>query len=363
MMETLFVEKNDFQQYLPVNASLELKLIQSHLWQAQQLHLLPILGNKLLNLLLLANDEVAYQAAFEAIIAQNTAITDENNSNPEATPIPLIPLIPTHAQMLLLMPYAKLPLAHLGFERYIPIAQLDISSSGIRLNVSEGKKTAFGWQINDLEKSCRASGFLGLETSLQFLYENKEVYNWHQSEAYLQARQCFVSSAAELQTFFALNIVYPRLTYLKIAGIMLRTEQRIKQVTCIPLFAEIKQQHLQGNISPENAALLEYIKPAIALLAMSRALLESSVTLDDTGISLFNNNNSQTVKVQQPAELERLDSVKKELEQEGESYLTQLDNFLQKNAETYPLYKDSPCFADRQTLRFEQDPTKHVHLF
>lgn len=363
MMQTLFVDKNDFQQYLPVNASLDLKLIQSYLWQAQQLHLLPILGHKLLNLLILAADATAYQAAFEAIVAQNNAITAENNSNPAATPIPLIPLIPTHEQMLLLMPYAKLPLAHLGFELYIPIAQLDISDSGIRLNVNQHQKTAFGWQINDLEKSVRASGFLALETLLQFLHQNKEVYYWQQSEAYAQSLQCLVSNAAELQQFFALNITYPHLTYVKMLGVMLRVEQRIKQVTCLPLFAEIKTQHLAGAISPDNAALLDYIKPAIALLAMSRALLEFSVKLDDTGISLFNNNNSQTVKVQQPAEMQRIDSIKKELEKEGESYLVQLGNFLQKNAENYPLYQDSPCFAERQTLRFEQDPNKRVHLF
>ncbi len=141
MMETLFVQNPDFQKYLPVSSTFDLKMIKSHLWQAQRVHLLPISGRKLLELLLLATDAVAYQTAFDAIAAQNVAIAQQNANNPEATPIPLLPSIPTHEQMMLLMPYAKLPLAHLGFELYIPLAQLDFSASGIRLSVDANNKT------------------------------------------------------------------------------------------------------------------------------------------------------------------------------------------------------------------------------
>lgn len=361
-MKILIVDSDTLQQHIPVNADFAMQRIAPFLFRAQREHLLPLLGRLLLNQLqLLVDDEAAYSNVIADIAAQNFLIAQHNLTHPDNLR-PLVPTIPSVPQMQALLPWVQAPLAALAYELYIPWGQLNIGSTGFRIVVSASEKTAFQWQINDLETSARNIGYTALEGLLEFLEENKSSYTaWTASETYAEAAVCFVPTAKEFSRVF--NIRNSRLTYLRVVGIMQRVESnQIKGALCTPLFLELKAQMLARNLSPENQKLLELIKPAVVLFSMHRALLELSVKITDNGVMLFNNNNSQTTQVEQPAELSRLEKMREEAKTEAEAYLLSLNKCLRDNLDSYPLFRDSPCYVPERTERYQNNATHKTYF-
>src|SRR5574343_205956 len=112
-----------------------------------------------------------------------------------------------------LLDKVRFPLANYAYLKYIPFAQLNISASGIHIEVNDEKKTAFEWQINKLEESCREAADNGTEQLLEFMEANKSDYEaWAESESYTVFKDCFIYTAKEFSKHF--NIGKSRRTFL-----------------------------------------------------------------------------------------------------------------------------------------------------
>ncbi|SFD00572.1 hypothetical protein SAMN05421780_1195 [Flexibacter flexilis DSM 6793] len=364
MQPILILSPEVFRAYIPVNKAFDIANLRPFIVQVQRDLLLPVLGRTLLNqLLLLVNDQTDYEAKAQQIITENANIQAANEdllaANLDAAITPLLTPLPTVEQMQALLPYVLAPLAILSYEKYIPWNSVSIDNSGIRIISNDNEKTAFQWQINDLEGSAQLIGNIALEHLWAFLEENEAVYPaFASADVVVWPRELFIATAKEFGRYQYIS--ESRMVFYKLFAFIRRVEQnQIRNLLYTDLFLELKAQVANHSLSAPNATLLESVREFVALKAMHNGLLELTVKFSDKGIMLFNNNNTQSNKVEQPAELERLQLLRTEIGKTAEAALVAISDLLEKNPDDYPLWRDSPLRPKPQQC--ERFPVNNHH--
>lgn len=228
--------------------------------------------------------------------------------------------------------------AKLAFWKWIPKGMVKISSSGIHIVTSENSKAAFQWMTDELARSWIEEGFSALEEALAFMANNLTDFpTYKNSDEYQLNHSGFVNTATEMAEHF--TVAMPRVTFLQTSAIRRRLERDlIRPVLGEALATEIVTQIKAGNLSAGNKAIIHFIRGAVVNHTFNRAMLELSVTIDDRGISVFRNKESETTNVRIPADDNRLRQLQKETELAGDGYIAKLRKHLNTNSSQYPLY-------------------------
>jgi predicted DNA-binding protein len=228
--------------------------------------------------------------------------------------------------------------AKLAFWKWIPRGLVKISSAGIHIVTGPDTKAAFQWMTYDLARSWIEEGFSALEDALAYLHENLiEFPQYKDSPEYTENYSGFVNTASEMHAHFTLAL--PRVTFLQTASIRRRIEKEvIRPITGDTLADHVIYEIQQGSLSANNKAIIDFIRGAVVNLTISRAVVEMSVTIDDRGISLFRNKESDTTNVRIPAEDNRLQHLINSTAQTGNAYLAKLKNYLISNAADFSLF-------------------------
>ncbi|WP_460501919.1 DUF6712 family protein, partial [Hymenobacter agri] len=162
--------------------------------------------------------------------------------------------------------------ANLGIVEYMPLLQVLISDSGVNL---VGSKTAFQWQIKDLQASFTRKGTNALEEVLEHLdahLDAPELAAWGTSTAAVATHQYLLATARQFSVHYAIGD--SRLTYLA----LLPTLRKVERFDLAPalgaaFYAELKEQLRDRDLSADNAELLDdYLRPALAHLVVAKAL-------------------------------------------------------------------------------------------
>lgn len=308
----LFKTTEEIKQYLPANAAFKFEQIRPFIqFQIEPNIIVPVLG----------------QAQYDALTAAYAVNT-------------------LSAAQKALLDKVRYPIANYAYVLYIPFAQVAISASGIHIEVSNERKTAFEWQINKLEESCLDAADNGIERLLEFMEANISDYpDWSGSSSYTVFKECFINTSRVFSSFF--NIRESRRLFLAMKHTMKRVEDmRIKSLLCKAQYDEIKGQILSDSVTTENQALLDLIQPAVAHLTAARTMVELDVRVTPEGIFQQSTSDTLNARVKTPAEKERISALQRSAEADGENYLQQLRDFLYDNADTYPLWKTSSCYVD-----------------
>jgi len=320
-MELLITTKEELLAYLPINVSFHFNLVKPFLLHVQREEIIPLLS----------------QAEFDNLVEHYQGSTP-------------------NADKQTLLETVQSALAPLAFERAIPHLNVQVSSSGIHISTNEDKKTAFQWQIDELRHSYLSIGYKALDQMLVYLEEKKAVFtDWAGSESFTELKGHFIQSAAEFNEI--VHIEQSRRMFLYLKPIMARVEETyIAGITSHPLFEEIKAE-LKGTVSEANAKLLPFIRTAVAHLTIARAVTELSAKLDFRGLTQYDNTGSrETMHNRKAVELNMLTAFKTSHFEEGKSRLAELDDYLQANADAYPLFKSSDNYVDPATA--EDTPLK-----
>lgn len=244
---------------------------------------------------------------------------------------------------------------------FIPVGQLHISDAGIRIAVDEHFKQAFDWQINNLEESCRNAADLNLELTLSLLESKPTVFTaYHGSAAVQRNKECFVHIAGLLNQLCGVRL--PRRHFQQVLPIIRQLQVlHLEPVLCSALYAQLQQQWVSGSVSAANKTLLNYIQPALAMLAMARSV--SSLTLDFSSLGVTHT----------PADVSRLnirqaasDAARAHFIEdktlEGRSYLALLERHLQENVQQYPLFASSPCYQQPFIPEYNTDSPSGIYI-
>lgn len=224
----------------------------------------------------------------------------------------LIPYVenqePGDARLDKLLPYCRLALANFGYMLAIDKLNVNVGQTGITVTVSNNLEPASQWRVDAFKQNLESTGYSALEGLIKFLEENRTDFpEWVSSDAYSYQKKFFVNNASEFKQYTEINI--SRLDFLKLKKFIKLAEIEIQGILCNDLFYEIKQEFKDESISANNQKLLEWILPAVCYSALNK---------------------------QEENELYR---------NEANRLKESLRIYLNRNADTYPLYKNSECYS------------------
>jgi hypothetical protein len=251
----------------------------------------------------------------------------------------------------LLLEKVQPALANLAYATFITIGQLDISDAGFRIIVGESHKTAFKWQIDDVKQYFLDKGFEAIDELLTFLEGNKTAYPlWTSSDAYSLTREHFINSAAVFTKLYPIK--GSRRTFLALLPILKKVEElTIEPAISTPLYEELKAQILTNAVTVDNQKLLRLLQPAVAHLAIARAIPELGLELGEDAVFVREYISTEGKNQKRPSE--NLLSLKiGQAEKDGLTYLKRLTDFLQATAsETlYAAFFTSPVYRPTSTI-------------
>jgi hypothetical protein len=272
-------------------------------------------------------------------------------------------LTPAQTQLLA---RCRTALAQYFFYLWIPSAQLSIGDNGIRIAVTDSLKTAFPWQIDDLERSVMRSAGRAVDSLLEYMEANKADYAlWAGSDSYTEFKECFITSTNQFTRLFR-PLGNSRLNFIAVRSAMSKSQEfDIQPEIGDAYYDELMTQHKAGSLSASNAKVVAIIQKALACLTMKRAFAELSVTIDERGILNFDNTTGgKTVNSKKPAEPFMLTKLESTCESDGQSYIQKLKKFLADNIADYPTYAASSAYDSETTdSDFKTDATDTLFNF
>ena len=293
---------DQFQAYVKVNYNTALANFEPDIRLAERQRVRPVLGPALYNELSALSD-----ADLQAALDDKASLT---------------------GQLLHLVLEAA---ANLGALEYLPLSQVNISDSGIAINVP---KTAFQWQINELRVYFRRKGYDALEAVLVFLDAHAGDFPaWATSAAATEARRQLLATATEFTRHY--DIGGSHLTYLALLPALRKVERFALGGVLGPAYlAELRAQLSAGAVTADNQLVLdEYVRPALAHLTVVKAVPEIGLGLNGSNLELnvyrFDDSNAKEAD----ASLEKLLAQKvAQAQADGQAFLLALRKFLNATA-------------------------------
>lgn len=229
---------------------------------------------------------------------------------------------------------------------WVPSGQLQIGDNGIRIASTDSMKTAFQWQINDLQRSLLKQAGSAMDDLLSFMEINITDYTiWSASDEYKQFADFFISTAKKFTENYT-PLANSRVTFMALRSAMRAVEDFAIQAEISPeYFAELKAQMKGNSLTDANKLVIPYIQKAVAQLAVNRGIVGMMVTIDERGVLVFNNISShEEINRFDTAPGNIIDVMRKQTDEDGRAYIQLLKNFLKNNIDDYPTYADSDAY-------------------
>lgn len=228
---------------------------------------------------------------------------------------------------------------------YIPVGQLQISDNGIRIAVTESLKTAFDWQIDDLEESFKDAGDTCVELIFQHLNKYISFFTaYAASNAFIEWKKQFISTANQFNLRCSVPITHR--IFKKISMDILICQSRdIKSMLGSPFYADLLLKWKNNTITGIYVEIIEKIQFAMANIALAGAVKSLSVGVNDLGVNVSTNSIFKQ-KVKTPATNDQASGLIEKLLNDGNYWLGQLKLLLEANRTDLPLYADAFPVSD-----------------
>lgn len=224
---------------------------------------------------------------------------------------------------------------------YVPFANVAMSNAGITQVRSENQIAAKQEAVEDLRQACYHAAWEELEAILLTFEASPGTYAlWAGSEAKTTADELLFSNATDFNKY--VNIREMRRVF-----VLLMSAIRLKQLSKIKsaLGKDLYQNVLSNRTTEANAELLaNYIKPALANLAMAYAIPNISIQLGEYDMALMFDNTTANRQKSSAKMLPQsaLEYLVNSYEKKGNALICDLSEFLASNSDTYPLYGAAP---------------------
>lgn len=317
-----FKDIKEFQQYFPSASGMKLESFEPFYWIVADAHFKPLLGD----------------GQWDALVAAyDTASGD------------LDALAPAQKNLIIAI---RKPFALLSVYHYIPVGDVAVTANGFKVTKGNNQEIASQARVAKLEREILVQSYFGLDQLVRFLQENEDDYtDWKSSKAYQEMHRHFVRTVEEFERGF--NIRRNRYVFWQMMPVMDRVEEtRIRSLLGDTLFDGLITKMKAGtDLSAQETKLVNRIKPAVIHLTIADALIDLAVTIDNRGITLYSNDNSKTMEVHKAADAQTKGQIGQLATNRGESYLKQLETFLDKNHADYPDYD----YNEEKTTYFDKD--------
>ncbi len=314
----------EIKEHLAINMTSQIKTLRPYIEQAQIKFIKPVLGAALYNALV-----AEYESSGSS---SSTTMSD-------------------------LLEQVQRPLAYLSYSLYLPTGNIMASDSGIHISVTDTKKQAFQWQVDEFQNSLLELGFTAIEELYIFLEENLEDYpTWESSEAYTTFRETFIQTAKEFQKY--INIHSSRRVFVAIMPVMKKIEEfEIANVLGEDLYNEMKEDLTGGSgsgsgeaILAEHQEILPWIKAACAHLTVARAATDQNIELNANGVHMIATS-GVNMNAKKSAGNDAISPFIYAAQRDGQAYLHKIRDYLNKNAseEKFAKYYSSDLYEELES--------------
>lgn len=223
---------------------------------------------------------------------------------------------PEETDLQLLLPFAQRVVAKFSFFEGAANFDLQLTGAGFVVTSNQQQAPASKDRVNRMINKLEQEGWDAIELLLRFLEANADDYpQWAESDAFTLQMRNFVNTADEFDKY--VNIGKSRLKFRNMRNTIDNIEiLRIEPIIGKPLAGSIKSQIQSGTLSDVNKTLLDLIARALCNLVAATEIDQKYTLL-------------------------------------GEQFLSEIQNKLDEDPDSYPLYKDSIYVADRIRDRFE----------
>jgi len=222
---------------------------------------------------------------------------------------------------------------------------VSVSSQGIQVIETPTHKTAPQYRVQNLKENWIRRANSSLDLVLKFLDEHREDY----PDYICQDADLFIRNTLEFNC--EVDIRESRRVFVALKPVIRSLERKyIRPALSAELFDELKQVLLSNaEMSKEQKALMDLIRPALAHLTISRALLEISIDVLDWGIFDTAGNTFANVSSKQSSNKDRISIMADANQRDGEAELKALQQFLDETASetVYPLYFHSSRYIGK----------------
>ena len=222
---------------------------------------------------------------------------------------------------------------------------VSVSSQGIQVIETPTHKTAPQYRVQNLKENWIRRANTALDLVLKFLDKHREDY-----PAYIcQDADLFIRNTLEFNS--EVDIRESRRVFVALKPVIRSVERKyIRPALSAELFDELKQVLLSNSeMSKEQKALMDLIRPALAHLTISRALIEISIDVLDWGIFDTAGNTFANVSSKQASNKDRISIMAEANQRDGEAELKAMQQLLDETASetVYPLYFHSSRYAGK----------------
>lgn len=322
MKPKLISTLDEVQNVVPVSMASDIKVVEPYLYTAERTYIKALIG------------DAQYEALAEAY---SPTLNPDSDDNIE--------------QAILL---AQRAIANLGYLIALPVLSVSIGSAGIQISSTSDTKNAFQWQVEDIKESLQELGFSAIEDLLAYLEQYPEDFNAYQESEQFKALQgCLIRSAADFNQYY--NIGSSRYVFQCILSIQKRVEsQTLVRILGSDYYETLKASDLSGK---KKTLVEQHLKPGLALLTVSKALVERVVTLEAGKVAFNFRGNYNNIKESMPAERDQLKEIREQLDSDGNEYLSTGMEYIAANPEDFEGFVPP---AGRRRAKFTNDRTKGI---
>jgi hypothetical protein len=267
-----------------------------------------------------------------------------------------------------LIEYCRDVVAMFTMHNYLPLQQLQMSDIGVHIHSTDSQKTAWQWQIDDLdEKYFLRLGYTAIDCLMEMMETYIEDYPlWAESDNYKANKNLIINTTSDFNAHYFINKSY--LTFQAFVPLMKKVEQfEIYNAIGKETFDRIKAEIAAHNVTEEITDLMQWLKPAIAHFTVIRALKALPVTLRHDGVVLNSyTTTDENARERKAADAGLLNRATYEA-RSAHAFMLRLTNYLDANAteDLYPEYYayKNPEVVDSASTDEEVVPTRKFFTF
>lgn len=310
---------------LRVSPSTSYDLLATHIANAENAFLLPLLGPEMYSALLKYHSDPANHRYTNPDLL--LVVKQEGSTPEQGEPLPDEK---TRAWSLVLW-FSQHALLHLSYFLGFDALNAYISDAGFQRSEGERTKSLYKYQEDNLKRYFLDTGMNSLDQVLEYL----ERYNEHFSEfhtALKQIKSHILPTAASFHAHYFIN--NSRLTFLRLQQHIQTVEDiNITQAVGADNMRYIYSELQKTEPAPKVGKILPYLRPPIVYIASAMLMEESGADLTERGLYFkAQRSTSNSDYVMHASESRIIDLVRRNKEL-GQVYLNRLLKYLNDNKE------------------------------
>jgi hypothetical protein len=318
------IKHTNFQEHAPiVNYNTDWLTLRPFIKRAVRTYILPWIGEELYN-----DIATKYQ--------EDATLTDA-----QAETLELLQDAVANYAVVLAMPVLNVALTNMG-------TQQSSDREGTSNPPSQWSYNNAYWET--LQQADSSLDQLLKQLTFQVELSNSYYDLWTSSNAYGYGKSYFFYSNDELSNH--LNYNDSLRAYKAVIKFVKTSETRyLRPVLGKEMFDELDTQRQTNALTVENAALLTYVQRAAAQWGLYEAIPYLSIVQDGDGFKVVSRTDNMNSRrgMNTDAHQRAIESLRQAAENNGRTYLADLQQFLYENADDYPTFKNSSTYENYET--------------